>query len=515
MANEMDLQELKRLAMEQDKPKVVAEDVSEEDIEGEATRIVGADWMNRIGKPTQPVENEQPLPSSPDLDTPIPETYNGPGIVVDDPKPEDNNDEPVRFTGVTPDTMEHFNSYLQEMDNNIAELQERHEEIQSSIEEENEDETSDENSSNGPMTRDEFGRMYSEAIVVIDKSGLGTVIDFTDAEREKLDRCKKITLQEVENISLETLKTKSIKKKTSVDAIIKNVTSMFKSNIVLPASGYTAVMRGCSAHELISLVKSSDSVISNLQTKWSLIYDKIESMSIGKGSFNDFLLNTAAIDMDIFIYGILCATYPDDDSIPMTCTRCKKEFRHNYSIKSLIRAETMSDRLKDLIMNAVDNSYQVESAKVAHENAPIYEKKLIRLPVTGIVVELCVQSAYDLINKSAKELASENRDVKYEDASILSTVVGRLCIPDTEADDGSYYEVTEAMDITKAIYALPETDNDILTKMANDTLEGLSLEFGLMDITCPACNHFTPSVPMDIENILFYKYRQARSTIVE
>ena len=68
MANEMDLQELKRLAMEQDKPKVVAEDVSEEDIEGEATRIVGADWMNRIGKPTQPVENEQPLPSSPDLE---------------------------------------------------------------------------------------------------------------------------------------------------------------------------------------------------------------------------------------------------------------------------------------------------------------------------------------------------------------------------------------------------------------------------------------------------------------
>lgn len=512
MENEMNLQELKNLAMQQHA------DSASEDITDEATRIVGADWMSRIGKPNDEQvtaapesDNTDALPASPNLDE---LSYEGPGLVIDNADEEtEATDEPVRFTGITPDTMAHVDAYLQEMDSNIAELKERREEIETF--EETADEESDEEHSNSPMTRDEFGRRYDEAVVIIDKSGLGTVIDFSDADREKLDRCRKITLQEVETISLDTLKTKSIKRKTTVDTIIKNVTSMFKSNIVLPASGYTAVMRGCSAHELISLVKSTDSVVSNLQTKWSLIYDKIESMSIGKGSFNDFLLNTAAVDMDIFIYGILCATYPDDDNIPMTCTRCKKEFRHDYSIKSLIRAETMSDRLKDLIMNAVDNSYQEESARMAHENAPIYEKKIIRLPVTGIVVELCVQSAYDLINKSAKELASENRDVKYEDASILSTVVGRLCIPDIETNDGSYYEITDAMDITKTIYALPETDNDILTKMANDTLDGLSLEFGLMDITCPACKHFTPTVPMDIENILFYKYRQARSTIVE
>ena len=38
----------------------------------------------------------------------------------------------------------------------------------------------------------EFMNKYNEAIVVIDKTGMGSVINFTDEERQKLEKVKKI-----------------------------------------------------------------------------------------------------------------------------------------------------------------------------------------------------------------------------------------------------------------------------------------------------------------------------------
>jgi hypothetical protein len=125
-----------------------------------------------------------------------------------------------------------------------------------------------------------------------------------------------------------------------------------------------------------------------------------------------------------------------------------------------------------------------------------------------------VQSAYDFINKSIKEL-SENKDPKYSKASVMSSVIKTLYIPDPDSEDDEYYEVDSAMDIAKAIYQLGDTDILVLTKQGDLLLEDLSFEFGLMNVQCPHCKHETLTVPLDLESILFYKYQQAMNTKIE
>ena len=438
--------------------------------------------------------------------------YAGPGYVVTNneltPKDEFKRDE-----GIPAPSMDNINNYLDMMDAEIKEAAAEKERITEELSVEKSDDDDDSEYGEDDMTKDEFLRKYEEAVVVIDKTGMGRVIDFTDEDREKLTRSKKIKLEEVENVKISTLKTKKPKKGNKLNEIIQSTIKMNTTPVVLPVSGYTCVMKGCSAHELISFVNGGESQMDSLLNKWSIIYSKIVSTSLGDLTFNEFLSKTASLDYNILVYGILCSTYPDNDTIQLTCRAdgCKKNFDYEYSIRSLMRVEQMSEKMMDLIANAVDNSYSLETSKEWHENAPVNQVEQYILPNSGYVVELQVQSAYDLIHKSIKELADKDRDKTRDDAVILSTAIGRILIEDPS--DGEYFEFDAPKDICDIICSLDATDTSILTTLANKFLDGLDIKFGLMDIECPSCKHYTPSIEMDIESILFYRY-SAMSTRV-
>lgn len=520
--NSIDLDALREVVAAQTVEKSVPVTNNSVDYE-ETTEIVGGtDWVKSV-KP----ETEESVVITPAVnDTPVEETikedntYTGPGLVIDNADINKQAQEPqmIYNTGITPETQSSIDAYLEEMDRNIEIANEKVEEIKSiqgdfSSSVSQNDDGGDDEEDNKKMTRDEFNEKYDEAVVVIDKSNFGRVINFTDEEHAKLERAKKIKLEEVENVSLATFKTKKVKKKVDLDKIIKRVNNINKTSIVLPASGYTAVIGGCSAYELISLIDGNKNILLDAQNKWSLIHSKIESTSLGEMSFNDFLLNTASQDYNTFIYGLLCSTYPDDDVIPLTCDKCGSTFDHAYSVRSLIRAESMSDNLKQNIMKIVDASVSEETAKRVHEESPISQVKRIKLPNSGLIVDLYVQSAYDLINKSIKEL-SENTDEKYNTASIISTSIKTVFVEDPE-EPGSYFEIDGAMDIVKTVYNLSEVDVLVIRKVAEGLLEDSNIDYGFMNITCPKCKHYTPSINMELENILFYRYRQALNTTIE
>lgn len=484
----------------------------------EETKTVGGDFADRLRGHTEnnvvvhqapPVANDIIYPQETVSNTQA-QAYTGPGLVIEHSEMVEAEEEQPKYTGITPDTQSSIDAYLAEFDADIEAAKERVDEIKA---ENNIPDTEDEDEEkNNEMTRDEFNEKYNEAVVIIDKTGFGRVINFSDEEHEKLEKVKKIKLEEVENISLDTIRTKKPKKK-DLDKIIKRVTNITTTNIVLPISGYTAEIKGCSAYELISLIDDNDNALLNAQNKWSLIHNKLENTSLGKMDFNEFLVNTAASDYNTFIYGLLCSTYPDDDTIPLTCEKCQKSFDHKYSVRSLIRAEAMSDKLKDTFMNIVDSSVSEESAKKTHEDSLISVVKRIRLPHSGIIAEIYVQSAYDLINKSIKSL-TENKDEKYAQTAVLSTLINNFYVPDPD-EPGSYFEIDSAEDISKTLYTLNEVDVLVIRKIGEELMNDMSISYGLMDIKCPHCGKYTPFIEMELENILFYRYRQALNTVIE
>ena len=247
--------------------------------------------------------------------------------------------------------------------------------------------------------------------------------------------------------------------------------------------------------------------------KWSLIHSKIEDTSIGKMDFNTFLNNTAANDYNTLIYGILCSTYPDDDVIPLKCEHCHKDFKHGYSTRSLIRVESMGDRLKDAITSIADASTNEDDAKAVHETSLINTVKKIKLPASEIIVEVYVYSAYDLINKYIKDISNLNDD-RFNEAAIMATLIRTMYIPDDD-EPGTYFDIDTTPEIIEVIYNLSDIDIRAIGKITDDLFEDMSIDYGFMNIRCPHCGHYTESYSFDIETLLFYRYRQALAMISE
>ena len=372
----------------------------------------------------------------------------------------------------------------------------------------------DDSMDDGTEKSEDFLKRYNEAVVVIDKTGMGQVINFTDEEREKMKKVKSIKLKEVETIELKSIKTK--KAKTGIaDRILQKRNTIKNTTIVLPISGLTMVMRGCSTFELMGLINGDQVNVMTLVAKWTLIHSKVESTSIGKMDFNTFLNNVASLEYDILVYGILCATFPDEDTFPLTCPLCKSSIEHKYEMRSLLRAEEMSDKLMDMIKHVADNSYTENSAKECFESSVLNTEKSIQLPDSEFICTIGVQNAYSFIYDSVN--AIDRMDEKYNQATIISSAVSKIFVPNPDDGGETYLEIDDTEDKIKLIYSLNAKDISILSTKIGEITEGLEFKFGLMDITCPnmKCRHHVNSVEVELDTILFHKYQQAMNTTID
>ena len=484
---------------------------SEEMIENNS---VEEDDMNKKIK----VEKDEPV-------KPEPKEYDGPGLVIQKKEPQEEVN-PLDFTKMNYDSKQAVNKYLEDMDKEIEEYEEdfgeymeeylekkeKAEKNENTDKKDNDDDDEEDDMVDKDADPREFMDKYNEAIVVIDKTGMGSVIDFTDEEREKLEKVKKIKLEEVETVELKQIKTKRAKKGRA-KKIINKVNKTRHTPVVLPISGFTVTMSGCSTYELLTLITDEGNPVELQRSKWSLIHSKIVDTSIGKLSFDDFLNNVAQMEYDVLVYGILCASYPEKDKFPLKCPKCGTSFEHEYDIRSLLRAEKMSDKLMDAVAHVVDCSVREEDAKECHENSLLNQDLVIKLPQSGYIFRLGVQTAHDFIENSVD--AIDRLDQKYAQSAIIASAVRSIFIEDP--DDGEYFEIDDTEDVIETIFSLQNTDLVVLGKKITELVDDMSFEFGLMNIDCPdrKCKQHTNSIPIEIDTILFHKYRQVMNTNIE
>lgn len=487
-----EMPDLKAIRRQMDEEARIAE------ANGETPIVGGMDWAKNLEDTTDNTPENVRVEEIPQPPTAPVEEYNGPGMVIEKREEEP----PKEYTGISPTTQGYIDAYLADMDRVIEEQQEAEANAPVETEEINDEDDSD--------------ASYEEAVVMIDKLGVGRVLDFTPEEHAKLTKAKTIKLNEVETVAIETYNRKRVKDPKNAKSIIKSVNTLHTTPICLPISGYTANIRGCTAYELMSLLDGGSNVVLDAQTKWSLIHSKIESTSIGNMDFNEFLMNTAAADYNNFIYGILCATYPEAETTTLKCTDCKTTYEYPYSVRGLIRPERMSDRLRDQFKNIIDASVTVEDAVRVHDNSPIKFLKAVRLPISGIIVEIQVQSAYDYINNSIKALTTDEKDpnAKYNTAMVIATLVKRVLIEDPE-DPDSMYEFTSSKDIAEIIYELRERDILIIRSFGDELMGDMTIEYGFKDVSCPKCGKSIDYIPVDPEKLLFQRYRQELSASIE
>lgn len=429
----------------------------------------------------------------------------GNGLVIE-AKTEQPKEDGIKV-GMTEAGMDRVSAYLAELDEAIHEQAEIKEEILEKMEETKVDE--EEETEDGELTADELAEKYKEAVVIIDKAGIGSIINFTEEERAKMERSKVIKVQEIENVDLQVKKTKKVLSNKKLNKILEKKASAYTSHIVLPISGYTAEMSSCSTYELLSLVladQSESNDVLSRQKKWSLIHSKIKNTSLGKMGFDTFMRKTANLDFEMFIFGILSATYgTQDKTIPFNCESCGVEFNEKLDVRSLLRAERMGERLGKLVMDAVDNSYTKDDAEKYYiDHAPVSQTKLIKLPVSEFIVELQIQSAFENVNKSLDFIIETGKKDKIKgQLAIISTAISRIIIPDEECPDEPF-EVDNIKDIVDVLYSLKDVDINILSDQTSNYADGLTFDYGMMNLQCPKCGNITKFLPLNIESLLFF-----------
>ena len=422
-----------------------------------------------------------------------------------------NNDKSGVQVGAlaNPDRVDDIKKTMDDMDKQIEVAKERYEEHMANVKEEENNKKIEQGDS---------------VQIIIDKSGLGT-FTFTEEEKDRIEKAKKIRLIEVEDKELKTLKVKrKIRKRDEFKILKKNFDKSYSPVLAL-ASGYTCKMKNVSAIEAIKMYQRPGRDTANsILEKWSLIYDKL--VDVSRGDFKDiedFLSNTAFNDYENFVYAMIASSYPEDDVIEFNCDKelggCGQNFSINYKNTTMIRQDLITDETRNIMAEIINNAPFVDKARDYAEKAPVHTTKRFFIDDTsGIIVEIYIPSVRDTMINYFEELQDHEEllsQTNRRDLILLAQGIKSIFVPDYEANDGSFFQAEGALAIIQTLEDLNTPQLQVITNKVVELNTPYSLRYGFKNVVCPHCKHDFGQYTFNLDSILFQRVQQQVMTEVE
>ena len=357
--------------------------------------------------------------------------------------------------------------------------------------------------------------------IIIDKTGFGKDVIFTEEERAKITSAEEIRVVEVEEVKLQTAKVKKAGK-SFLDTISQYKSIGIRTPMTFPCSRFRAEISGLTYGEYGDLALSTTKNDFDTTNKiLSLIYNKMHNASIGDfENYEDFLKKFAWVDVPLAKLALYISTNPENDTIGLHCnvSDCNKDFPHPFSTRSLVRIERMSDTALEWMEKAASASHK--EALEMFENAPHRTDKRIKLKNSGWLVNIgyisCYQYLHNVINNTIDEVFRENHpdDINgiLQFYGIFMENITSISIPDGE---GGYIEFDEFNDIIEALYHLDPVDFDIIKTLVYEYSQTYDYEFGVTNIRCPHCGNITEYVSVDLDRLVFLSYQRRLTTNVK
>ena len=347
--------------------------------------------------------------------------------------------------------------------------------------------------------------------ILIDKTGF-------EEEKSRIFKASKINITEVEDVDLSSIKVIA-PKKSFVDSVSELELSSMRVPIAFPASRFRAYMTGLSYGEMIDLQLSTENVTKDqLEKRLTVIYNKMVNPSCGKfESFEDFLRKFSYVDIDLAIYGLVIATFPEMESMNLECKRkgCGYTFSHRYSPRSVIEFESADEQFLKIIEEISD--CPADKANDLFMQSPTRTHKRFKLPHSGFIVEVGVASCYEWLYNVMDNLLGDTFQQKHADdinnilqlnTYLLSLVMG-VFVP---TKNGGYLEYHDFEDMIQALYMIKPDEVPILTGLLDKYNRLYSISFGIHDIECPYCHEKTARLPITPDEMVFMKYQAHMST---
>ena len=353
--------------------------------------------------------------------------------------------------------------------------------------------------------------------VLIDKTGLGINVDFTEEEKEKIYESQEIRLTEVEFVDIESILMASTPTTSVKEGLKEFELTNSKTTICFPCSGYRAQMKGMTYGELGDVSLMMDSVTYDQYYKrLSVMYNNMTNVSTGPfEDFEDFLKKTAYTDIPMGLYGMYVATQPEIQAIRLECgdEKCKKNFDWKFNTRSLLRLEKCTKKFLDN-MSRIANASPFEF-KTIQKEAPVNNSKFIKLPISNIIVEMGIISCYEFLNNLIPVLDEKTFEDNFGDSKVyannvlLLTAVRSVILPKR---DGGTVRFTNYKDILDALYLVKSDEVKIIASVASKLTAEYQSVFAFNNVVCPHCGAKTESLEVSMDDLVFRTYQQSMTT---
>lgn len=357
--------------------------------------------------------------------------------------------------------------------------------------------------------------------ILIDKTGFGANIEFTEAEKAKIKEAETLLVNEVKVVDINAIKSKR-SEKSFQDVVHQFDTSGARTTICFPGSGFKAQMKAMSYGEYADIALSMDNVtFDQYYKRLSVIYNKMTNISTGPfKTFEEFLKNLAYTDIQMALYGLYVSTEESSQEIQLRCgnDKCNKLFNYGFDTRSVIKLEDCADVFLEK-MKEIATAPAADYDKIK-ENAAVHNSKFIEMPQSKYIVEMGLASAYDFLynfiplmdEETFKNAFGDDLNEIYMNNILLLTSVRSVRVPD---EDGSYIECYGYKDILDAIYNLSPVEAKILAAYTAEIQKQYEISFSLGKVVCPHCGNITPNMEINMDELVFQTYQRLMSTEVD
>lgn len=375
--------------------------------------------------------------------------------------------------------------------------------------------------------------------ILIDKTGFGTNIEFSDEEKSKITHADEIQIVQVEKKELETIKYAKPIPQNSFQSVIQQYQLGHSSTpVIFPCSRFRARMRGLSYGELsdISLNPETTS-IEDTRRRLSVIYNKMSSASVGEfKDFNDFLHKFAYEDIQLAIFGLVVSTFPEEEEVALNCGNKKcpgastdrdgnfiaTQYTKKYCPRTLLDYEACGNAMLEWTQKI--SELKGEEAQQAFKESPIQQYTTIKLPHSEFILELSRLSCYDFLTSYQDGIKYlEERFPEYDSENIEAGGIGSrdftmavTILPilqyvrsiSIKNSDGEYVKFYTGRDIAEALTTLDTVDIRVLITIVGD-VDDYSVSFALRDCVCPQCGNRQKELKMtSLDQLVFLTYQQ-------
>jgi hypothetical protein len=361
-----------------------------------------------------------------------------------------------------------------------------------------------------------------EITVLIDKTKVPELA-FDQEDIDKIKAARSVKVQMVQEFSTKFTIVDDDNIKPLDKILSPRDTRVGQFPLTLPASHYRATMTGLSYPEVMDLSYSMNlnRYDAELQ-KWTIAYRHIKNASIGEFmDFNDFMDKTSYIDLNILLWGVICATTFDGEVVPIDCRvrGCGKTYQHIYVPSELVDWDLMAEETLDEIQQSA--GAETMDNIIAHYNTScLKQKRYVTLPTSNFVV--CV--GHPSANKYLKDLQArviQLRETGGQNIKIMSesvalaaaTIVDHILIP--KEDGSGYAKISKVANIDEIVKNLKEIDSKTMIRLMEDIVSPYDVPFSIKNVICPNCGNKSDIMIGEMSSLLFTVARSLWSGTVE